>query len=412
MYTSRTPVAGPRGQTANLVVLGCLAAIAPTVVIVVVARAAVDGNFGYTVLRLLLPALLVATTASAMLVKKLWTYYLLLAAQQLSIIGFVALFVRVPIAHTLALTFVIIELSYIEPYPRSMLISLAVLAGSVFIVAIDALLREKAASDWLTLIGPPVPLAALALLLPRVTLYRENVAQLTHEREHLGDSVVSLTRANSEYQNYAVVATERAEEQERLRVTREIHDIVGYTLTNNIMLMEAALRLMHENVLALPSIIETARENAKEGLASIRAALYKLRSAELAYPAGVKAISRMVRTFEQATMVEVRCEFGNAPWTISEQVDAGLYHLVQECLVNSYRHGKAKHIRIMFYRQNDRVEVDIDDDGVGAADYTEGIGLKGMSERMAAVGGSVSVVARPGRFTVHASVPVGRAIYE
>jgi signal transduction histidine kinase len=392
----------------TLIVVGCcVVAVLPAFVVSALRAGGEDGSALFDVRMLLGGALLLATIA-VMTVRKLWLYYLTLTLQQILIVAFAAAFAEITVVYAAILTFGIVELSFIEPYPRSLVMSLAVAAATLAILlSAGAPLEEGAIRDPVAGLAPMVPLFGLAILGPRVTRFREMMAQTVRERDHLGESVVNLTRANSEYQDFAVLATEYAAEQERLRITREIHDVVGYTLTNNIMLMEAALRLMQENVLALPTIIETARSNAQEGLVEIRKELYKLRLVEPEYPSGVNAIHRLVRMFQEATGVTVRCDFCNAPWTVSEQVDSALYHMVQESLVNSYRHGRASNVQITFWREDNRIVVDIDDDGVGAIVIDEGIGLKGMRERMEAVSGVVSVSAGPGRFAIRAEVPVG-----
>jgi signal transduction histidine kinase len=159
---------------------------------------------------------------------------------------------------------------------------------------------------------------------------------------------------------------------------------------NNIMLGKRPW-ISQENPLALPNILETARANAEEGLGRIREALYKLRQQETHYPNGVVAIHRLARVFEQATSLKVRCEFGNLPWTFSERVDSALYHLVQECLVNSFRHAQATEVRAVMWLEGRTLRVNVSDNGMGAESVREGIGILGMRERVESLGGSLQV---------------------
>lgn len=297
------------------------------------------------------------------------------------------------------------EVVFYEPYPTN----LAFTVGTTALVMLGGIVR-------LTRIGIAVPLVlrfqamtalpgfVIAVFGSYMTRYRELVVGLGRERDRLRSSVVELTKMNSAYQDYAVVAQEHATEQERQRITRDIHDIVGYTLTNNLMLMESAMDLMQENALALPSIIETARENAQEGLDQVRAAMYKLRERQDAYPIGLNAIARLARVFEKATGISVKRDFANMPLTVTEEIDSVLYHLVQESLVNAFRHGAATEVAVSFWYAPGSIQVHIRDNGSGSDAVVEGIGLQGMRERLVKVGGTLDVYNSPGGFTVRAVI--------
>jgi signal transduction histidine kinase len=301
------------------------------------------------------------------------------------------------------------ELVLLEPYPVNMVetIGLTVATSAIRVlepsfdgVEILAVLEHHA-----PFFVPGVMLSVLGSLM---TKHRELVVGLSASNKQLTESLVSLAKTNTVYQDYAVGASERATEHERLRIVRDIHDIVGYTLTNNMMLMEAALDLMKENALALPAIIETSRSNAEEGLEQVRAAMYKLREQENTSPVGLKAIARLSRIFEQATSIHIRCDFNNMPMAIDDEIDSGVYHLVQESLVNSFRHGKATEVSISFWYDGETVQVMIRDNGIGGAATKEGIGLSGMRERIEELGGSVHTGVAADGFVVNASIPLGR----
>lgn len=247
--------------------------------------------------------------AAVVLSRRLRSYYFGLFVQVLTAVGLVRAFSHLPLIYVVAVVFLIVEVAFFEPFPRSI-----AYAVSVSVLSFASSLPSNAAGG-----GPPLrlfdhvttflPIVVLSVFCPFITNYRERLATVNAESKHLRESVVRLTRANTKFQEVALDASEH----ERLRITREIHDVVGYSLTNNIMLLEAAMRIMQENVLALPSLIEMARKNAQEALEQVRSALYTLRITGSESPSCVKAINRLVRIFEQATQVHVRCEFGNLP---------------------------------------------------------------------------------------------------
>ena len=301
----------------------------------------------------------------------------------------------------------VLEVCTYESYP----LNLAVSGGVVLAGTAVRLLRLT------TRMGLPLAsalygqidylLVAILLIVPcaLVTRYREKSVAAALDVVRLDETVVKLTRLNSQYQDFATSATEIAVEDERRRITRDIHDIVGYTLTNNIAMMEAATDMMRRNPSGVSSLINAARENAEEGLDLIRNALHQLHAEEVSRVIGLRAISRLCTLFERATGTHVRLEWGNAEWQYGDAVNSVLYHLVQEALINSFRHGKAEHVTVALFEVEDAIRVSIGDDGAGAAEFQEGMGLQGMRERVEGLGGQMRVVGRSHGFSILAEMP-------
>ena len=309
------------------------------------------------------------------------------------------------------LVVLLIELILFEPYPFNLIetIALTIIATVIRTISFNMVRTDVLISFVESQLPFFLPTIIISVMGSLMTKHREQVVDLTDLMNHSKESLVNLAKANTVYQNYAFDAREQAEESERLRITRDIHDIVGYSLTNNMMLMEAALDLVKENPLALPAIIETSRSNAEEGLEQVRLAMYKLREQESSYPIGIKAVARLAGIFEQATGICIKCEFTNMPLIISNDIDSAIYHLVQEALVNSFRHGKATEADILFWYDSETVHVHVRDNGSGNAKIEEGIGLKGMRERIEELGGSVRAKVDNSGFTISVIIPLRRA---
>ena len=116
-------------------------------------------------------------------------------------------------------------------------------------------------------------------------------------------------------------------------------------------------------------------------------------------------VHRLATLFEKATGIRVRCEFGNAPWHVTKEVDSALYHLVQEGLINSFRHGRADEIGVIFWMTEETVGVRLRDNGRSADQIAEGIGLRGMRERIERVAGSFRATPVAGGFLLEAQIP-------
>lgn len=232
--------------------------------------------------------------------------------------------------------------------------------------------------------------------------------QLTYEElnRSLHNASLSLAKANLELQDYAVMAKQQARMNERRRLTREIHDTLAYTLTNLVMMLEAALDLTPEDCDGLKKHLRLIREQAQKGLADVRRALQALRPMEMAKVTGLPAITNLVKTFTSATQIEVALNLGDAPITLGKEADLTAYRLVQEGITNAIRHGLASSIEISLSTQNEGVNIYIKDNGFGAAKLQKGYGLSGMSERIAQLGGKLEIYTKPGAgFLLSAWVP-------
>lgn len=309
-------------------------------------------------------------------------------------------------AELLFLSALVLELSVVERYPWN-------LAGSsTVILAVVAIRLAVFPGELQPPYGPGslpvlvVPGLGIGLLGSQMVRFREMIVGSQRENDALQEVVVNLARANTQYQSDAIVADEHGRSQERRRITRDIHDIVGYTLTNNIMLMESARDMMQENPFGIPKLVDAARANAEEGLERIREALYDLRRQDESLPIGLVAIQRLAKTFGEATGVRVRLDWANAPTRFAEAVDSTLYHLIQESLINSYRHGRVNSVDISCWCEKNMIRIYSRDDGVGAVGFREGIGIAGMRERIELLGGELHVSGSESGFLVEACIPL------
>jgi signal transduction histidine kinase len=237
---------------------------------------------------------------------------------------------------------------------------------------------------------------------------RELIGELERrDQEHarLSLAVARLSSANTDFQRYAELVEEKSKQKERRRISREIHDTVGYTLTNIRMMMEAATRLAEKEPQEVKPLLAQARAQAESGLAETRAALRALRSLGETSLSGVRAIQRVTRAFSEATGVEVEVDYGNLPWALDPEVDGVLYRLLQESMTNAFRHGGATRVSVRFSARNGQIAVLVRDNGRGAEEVEEGIGLAGMRERVEQLGGRLSARNVTGGFEVLAWLP-------
>lgn len=245
-----------------------------------------------------------------------------------------------------------------------------------------------------------------------LTRYRDQIVVEKRTVRKLDEEVANLIRANRAYQDYADTIEVLTEEQERNRVSRELHDVIGYALTNIIMMMNAGKVLSRDSPQQLDALFEQARSHADEALQESRRILYALRSITPTSRKGLNAIHHLVNSFQAATGVTVEISYGNLPNALSPDIETAIFRLIQESLTNSLRHGHAKIVRISFWLSERDLQVIVWDDGRTLGTMKEGIGINGMRERFAELGGSIEARQASDGFKVKASIPMGGDLYD
>jgi signal transduction histidine kinase len=290
-----------------------------------------------------------------------------------------------------------------EPFPTSIVLSCAV---AVALPAAGLLAGEYGILTAATLAMTSAASAILGTLFIRA---RENTIALQLYINRLEENVASLTRANILSQDYAKDIELESRMRERDRLTRDIHDTIGYTLTNTLMMAEAIKVMVRTEPDRIPEYIRRIRAHTEEGLASMRKILRDFRAREQQKESVYWAIKKLVKVFMISSGVKVRYEMGNVDVGDLERFPDAVYHFIQEGLINAFRHGRATKVAILFWDYGNRLRIMLDDDGTGCPGVVApGIGIAGMRERAALAGGSVSIEPAKTGFRISMYLPTGR----
>ena len=193
-----------------------------------------------------------------------------------------------------------------------------------------------------------------------------------------------------------------SQEEERSHLSRELHDGTGQTLVAVKLLVESALDRMPGSDTSGRSTLSRALERLKEALLEVRGMSHRLRPAmldTLGLPAALENLGQ--ETCEQAGMdfsMEVE---GNAV-DLPDDVKTVLFRITQEALTNIQKHAASAHVSLRLTCDRNGVQLSIHDDGRGFDAESmlqhpqRGIGLRNMRERIAAVGGQLTVQSQPG----------------
>ena len=198
---------------------------------------------------------------------------------------------------------------------------------------------------------------------------------------------------------------------ERLRIARELHDVLSHSLASISLQAGVGLHLVDQQPEQAREALRTIRRASTDALAQARAALSVVRGdAGDPPPAapGLPDLDRLAASV-RATGLEVDLTAELNGVLVPEAIGVVAYRVVQEALTNVMRHaGPGAHAKARIGRVRDWLEIDVSDDGAGApASRAPGHGLRGMAERVGAVGGELRTGPAPGGgFAVHARLPL------
>ncbi len=300
----------------------------------------------------------------------------------------------------------LLDLNTCFAFPGNAALSAVVMAcTAVFLAPLSAFSRAMPAPgllDWSTFFLIGAAFAGLLVFLRRTSDQLEDSRRKT---ESLNDAISKLMSSSRDYLEYAARVQRESTEHERTRITLELHDIVGQAFTNIYAMMDASLKHPSATAEEARELHSWTKEQAQKGLKETRAILYQLRSIREQELSGIQAIKNLVDTFSFSTKMQIRVEWGNLPWELGPALDPILYRVIQECLVNSFRHGNATEIQIHFWVSEQELSVDIQDNGTGGLAAQKGIGQESMESRVTPMGGRISFSSNPRGYNVHLAFP-------
>ncbi len=180
--------------------------------------------------------------------------------------------------------------------------------------------------------------------------------------------------------------------EERNRIARDIHDTLGHNMTALIMQLQMADHYVMSDAGKSSQMLKNSLNTAKESLSKIREVVETLRGKEISPEIAIKTL---VEEFSEKTGAGIKLNIeGEIPKNYG--VNSAIYHILQEGMTNSIRHGNASKLWINLIYSNENIKFNIKDNGQGALAFIEGFGLKGIRERVEAFGGNVEFKSQDG----------------
>ena len=251
-----------------------------------------------------------------------------------------------------------------------------------------------------TLLGPEDPVAGLfSAWLVVLAPYGFGLLMLAQERE-----TEERLRAERE------AARMRAVQEERARIVRELHDVVGHEVTLMSIQSEAAAQALARAPERAAEPIAAVRETAHRANRELRAILDLLGEGELAVTADGRGLAELVDRADRLGIPTTLTTSGE-PWQDAPRHWLAVNRIVQECLSNAGKHAPGEAVAVHLDWAVDAVRLEVANGADAAPGPSTGLGLPGMAERARLLGGTLETSYDDGRFTVTACLPAPQEVW-
>jgi PAS domain S-box-containing protein len=217
-------------------------------------------------------------------------------------------------------------------------------------------------------------------------------------RKHAEEALLGMSRKLIE-----------AQERERTRIGRELHDDIGQRLA----MAAIELQQLQDDPLILPEVrsrMGKLQNQTSEIASDIQSLSHELHSAKLQYLGIAPAMRGFCREFGEQQEVEIDFQTHDLPSPVPPDTALCFFRVLQEALHNSAKHSGVRRFEVRLWGTSDEIHLTVADSGAGfdreAAMNSTGLGLTSMQERLRSVGGALSIESQPRRgTTIHARVP-------
>lgn len=236
------------------------------------------------------------------------------------------------------------------------------------------------------------------------------ILSMMMEKHKIEEELRLAAQANRDLNSYLALSEKIAEDRERKRIAREIHDTLGHALTGISAGLDAVKILVGIDTDRAKQQLENISIVVRDGIRDVRASLQKMRPGDLENNSLKEALLKIIKEYEAISNLEIHFTYKWDRIDLDIAKEDIVFRIIQETLTNSVRHGHAHSIAIELLECENYVMM-IQDDGIGFEELQYGYGLKQIEERIAIIGGSVRFENRNGFYT-HIEIPKLRRKYD
>ncbi|HZG15356.1 MAG TPA: histidine kinase [Candidatus Bathyarchaeia archaeon] len=193
----------------------------------------------------------------------------------------------------------------------------------------------------------------------------------------------------------------QAQEEERKRVAREIHDGPAQSMANVVLRTEIVEKMLkNQRIMDAEMELQELKEMVRYSLADVRRIIFDLRPMALDDLGLVPTLQKYIQTFEDRTKLTVDLVIFGKEQELESSVKAAMFRLVQECLNNVAKHAKARFVQVKMEFQHKQLVLVVKDDGIGfrieeKQGNGESFGIMGMKERTQLLEGKMEIHSAP-----------------
>lgn len=275
---------------------------------------------------------------------------------------------------------IIISIASLEKrWTKGVIITLILIASSykfVYLIYLEANYQNYSQSFFMLLVS--ILLIIVALLYKVLTEQKEEMEVL---HQQLSDKHDQLTDYANEVDRFSSL-------RERTTLARDLHDSVGHSLTGLIMSLEMTSIAYSNSSEEGHEKLDQCKVMARDALKNLRKAVDSLRQDTYSYD----ALTGMIHRFAHQASIIVDSDITREYDHLTSKQKSTLYHMIQESLTNSVRHGEARRVNISVYIDSDVIQFAISDNGSGISEkkFVKGNGLLGLTDRVEECAGHVS----------------------
>lgn len=251
-------------------------------------------------------------------------------------------------------------------------------------------------------------LVILILMLIVLRLLQERNRQLDAKILTLTKSTRNLELEQKRTQTHIEQLRELYTLEERNRISRDLHDSVGHTLSAIRIQLEAIATIAPSDGEKASGMARRLAAFSEDGLQRLRALLQEMKPPRYSDQALTMRLLQIAEDFSALSGLQVHITTSRYMYQTTPSRDLLLQHALQEFLSNATRHGKASQVNAHLQYSQTGLIFTMKDNGVGSAGYKKSIGIRGVEERVRAEGGTVTIRTAPGAgFSTQIQLPRG-----
>lgn len=248
----------------------------------------------------------------------------------------------------------------------------------------------------------PIPWFELAVLIALSLIYIAYLLINDLVEELNAEKYVMLTRASELKESSALLnsslmsSKEMYTMQERNRISRDLHDSVGHTLSTVIIQLEAIAKLSEDTTPTASQMSLGLRDFTRDNLDEVRQAITNLKPKDYNRFEFIEVLSTLTTNYGSSTPLDIYFNSNEPLWELNPSQQEFVYRAIQEFLSNTSKHANADELRIILHFNLESVIITMQDNGIGTDELEEGIGIKSLKERAKLNNATVTITSSSG----------------